>query len=135
MGFFKKLFHLPEGKISKKELIRFLVKKRIRENAFLAMVGVKENDIDRAGIVLLSSLPEATIVTLVELYVVNKRRGMSDQENFHHLEARRPGKGIMPSPLVLESFIQYRIDIESKVEISEEFVREAVRICCENYGV
>ena len=137
MGFFKSIFGGPEGKISKKELIRKLVKMRINRPALFSN-DVSEQDVDRMGVIMLNSLPEGTIVTIEETYIKLSQQGYSDQEIFYKLDSGRPGSGIMPSPLTLSSFINYRLDIEVKnplIVISPFFIHEAVEVCLDNYGI
>jgi len=136
LGFFKSIFGGPEGKISKKELIRKLVKMRIKRPALFSN-DVSAQDIDRMGALMLNSLPEGTIVTIVETYIKLSQQGLSDQEIFYQIDSRRPGKGVLPSPLTLSSFVNYRLDIEVKnplIVISPFFIHEAVEVCLENYG-
>jgi len=137
LGFFKSIFGGLEGKISKKELIRELVKMRINRPALFSN-DVSEHDVDRMGAIMLNSLPEGTIVTIIETYIKLGQQGLSDQEIFYRIDSRRPGQGVMPSPLTLSSFIQYRLDIEVKnplIVISPFFIHEAVEVCLGNYGI
>ena len=77
-----------------------------------------------------------TVVTLATLNAV--KQGALDQQVFDSIEAHRSttGSGVMPNPLDLESFTQYRIAVECRpvMSISSGFVSEAVQICRQHFG-
>ena len=126
---------------SKTDLVRDLFKQRMREDplvsAFAIASGFEERTVDSLEFEQLAGLPECTIVTNVETYAMLKKQGVRDEDIFVRIEAHRAsiGCGEMPTPLTLESYIQYRVDLEhsQRVPISPEFVAEAVRICRRHY--
>ena len=94
--------------------------------------------VDSLGPMELAGIPEAAIVTIVETYALSKRSGASDLDIFNHIEAHRSqiGSGTMPDPLDLESYIQYRIEIENSTDapISRQFVSDAVQLSRKECG-
>lgn len=136
MGFWKSLF--GGGRPGKNDLIRSLAKQRVRDDPMAAAMGFNEHMVDSLGMMQLAGLPESTIITIVETFAMLKKHGASDQEIFQRIEAHRSsiGSGEMPNPLNLESYIQYRVELEHShgSPISEEFVSEATRVCREHYG-
>lgn len=132
---------LGKKRPSKTELIRSLLKQRMREDSSVSTMaiasGIDERTVDTFEIELLAGLPECTIVTNVETYAALKRLGMRDEDIFARIEAHRAsiGSGEMPKPLNLESYIQYRVDLEHKERfpISSEFVAKAIRISRHHY--
>lgn len=131
MGFFSSLF--GGGGPSKNDVIRSLAKTRLR------LLGIDDGPIDSLGMLQLAGLPESTIATIVESYGALKKRGESDEEIFLRIESHRAqiGSGDIPEPLTLESYVQYRIDVEHShgaVPIDEGFITAAVRICREHFG-
>ena len=134
MGFLKKMFGAG---LNKDDLIRSLAKNRISEDPLASSMSYDESMVDSLGAMELAGIPEAAIVTIVETYALSKKSGASDSDIFDHIEAHRSqiGSGVMPNPLNLESYIQYRIAIEHShgAPISKQFVSEAVAICCKQY--
>lgn len=127
MRIFGKLF----GKgMSKEKLIKSLVRKRIQDDPFAKVLGI---DVDALSDLELMGLPEATIVTIVETYYMMKHQeNLPDEEIFEVIEAHRSimsgDTGTMPSPLMLSSYIKYRLSLEHShgVPISSKFVDEAI---------
>ena len=136
MGFWKSLF--GDRRPSKNDLIRGLAKQRVREDPSASAMGFNENMVDSLGIMQLAGLPESTIVTIVETYAALKKHGVSDSEIFARIEAHRSsiGGGEIQNTLSLESYIQYRIELEHShgAQISEEFVAEAISVCRQHFG-
>lgn len=125
LGIFGKLF----GKgMSKEELIKNLVRKRVQNDPIAKMLG----EVDELSELELLGLPEATIVTIVETYCMTKRQtNLHDEEIFEAIEAHRSmlgDSGKMPSPLTLSSYIKYRLGLEHShgAPISNKFVDEAI---------
>ena len=130
MGLFKSLFG---GGPSKNDLVRNLAKQRVRE------MGGDESMVDSLGFIQFAGLPENTIATIVETYSMLKKRGGADQEVLASIEAHRSrmsGSGEMPSPLNLETYIQYRIALEAShgAPISADFLRDATNACRQHFG-
>jgi len=125
MGIFKKLF---DGGMSKENLIKKLVRKRLQNDPIAKMLG----NVDDLSDLELMGLPEATIVTIIETYCTMKHQAnLPDDEIFEAIEAHRSmfgDKGEMPSPLTLSSYIKYRLGIEHShgAPISSKFIDEAI---------
>lgn len=136
MGLLKKLFG---GGSSKEDLIRNLAKKRVREDSMASQMGFDEGMVNSLGTMQLLGLPEAAIVTIVETYALSLKSGASDEAILNHIENHRSqiGSGILPSPLNLESYIKYRIEIEHShgAIISKEFISEAIAVSRAHYGI
>ncbi len=114
--------------MSKEVLIKNLLRKRIQNDPIAKMLG----NVDDLSTVQLMSLPEATIVTIVETYYMMKRQSNSTDEGIlEAVEEHRSmfgDKGTMPSPLTLSSYIKYRLNIEHSqgILINSKFVDEAI---------
>lgn len=136
MSFWRSLF--GGGRPRKSELIRNLAKQRVRDDPMAAAMEFDERMVDTLGTMQLAGLPESTIVTIVETYATLKKHGVSDGEIIQRIEAHRSsiGSGELPRPLNLDSYIQYRLELEHShgAPISEEFVTDAIRVCREQYG-
>lgn len=136
MGLWSSLF--GGGRPSKNDLIRSLAKHRVRQYPMASAMGFDERMVDSLGMMQLAGLPESTIATIVETYAMLKKHGAADHEIFSRIEAHRTqiGSGEIPNPLNLESYTQYRIEVEHShgAPISDDFVAEAVRICREHFG-
>lgn len=136
MGLWSSLF--GSGDLSKNDLIRALAKQRIRQDPRASAMGFSDSMIDSLGVLQLTGLPESTIATIVETYAMLKKRGAPDHEILGRIEAHRSsiGSGVMPTPLNLESYTQYRVEIEHGhgAPISSQTVAEAVRKCRQHFG-
>lgn len=134
MGLWSSLF--GGGHPSKEDLIRSLVKKRVSTDP-MASRWVDANMVDSLDALQLISTPEGSIVTIIETYALMKKQGASDQQIFDAIEAHRSslGTGAMPSPLTVESYTQYRIEVECRnvMPLSSGFVSEAVQICRQHF--
>lgn len=136
MGFLR---NQSEGsRLTKEDLIRSLVKRRVREDPLAEGMGYSESMVDSLGTMELMGFPEAAIVTIVETYALSQQSGASDEAIFDHIENHRSqiGSGTMPTPLNLESYIKYRIQIEHShgAPISEQFISDAIATCRDHYG-
>lgn len=126
---------LGAGSGNKIDLIRSLAKKRIRSDSFASkLVG----DINNISETMLMSLPEATIVTIVETYWQLKNQGLSVKEILESIENHRASfgdSGILPSQLTLPNYIKYRIRLEHSngAPISDDFIDEAVQAANEAF--
>lgn len=125
MGILSRLFDL--GGTAKDKLIKNLAKERIGSDPMAASMGFDKNMVDSLTDIQLASLPEATIVTIVETWAILNKKGIPDSEILEHIEAHRSSlgdSGIMPSPLTLSNYIKYRVELEHKhgAPISDEFI-------------
>lgn len=145
LGFFKNLFHSPEGngfaesqKFStdkKIHLIKQLAKKRVQNDPVLKEKyrGKNVPKIDDLPEMMLMGLPEGTIVSIVEVYWMmrNQAKG-SDKEIFQAIESHRAPlsseKTTMPSPLTLSNYVKYRLKIDHSdgVPISDKIIETAI---------
>lgn len=136
MGLWNSLF--GGGRPSKNDLIRTLAKQRVRQDPTASAMGFNERMVDSLGMLQLAGLPESTIATIVETYATLKKHATSDHEIFARIEAHRSriGSGEIPNPLNLESYTQYRIQLEHGhgIPISEDSVAEAVRASRQHFG-
>lgn len=109
-------------------LIRKLVEQRAKEGLFsrwfVSVGSMRDED--------LIGLPEATIVTIVEMYSTFARAGLKDQEIFDSIEAQRSmfGVGSDQHPPALLSYVTYRIRLEhdSGRRITDNQIARAVSI-------
>jgi len=136
MGFLKKPF--GGGSSNKEDLIRNLVKKRIKEDPLAEILGYDESMVDSLETMELMGIPEAAIVTIVETYALSLKNGAPEDAIFNHIENHRSqiGSGTLPNPLNLESYIKYRIEIEHDygAPISEKFISDAIVASREYFG-
>lgn len=136
MGLWSSMF--GGGRPSKNDLIRALAKQRVRKDPTASAMGFNEQMVDSLGTMQLAGLPESTIATIVETYAMLKKHGAADHEIFARIEAHRSsiGSGKTPNPLDLESYTQYRVELEHSdgAPISEEHVTEAVHVCRQHFG-
>jgi hypothetical protein len=123
-------------------LIISLTKKRIYSDPFLKQRYEEDNieQIEKWPEILLMSIPEATIVSIVQTYwMIKHQTGASDREILDAIERHRktlfPESGPMPSPLTLSSYIKYRLNMELSygVPISSEFIDQAIKEANEAY--
>lgn len=108
------------------ELTHHLIKKRVSKTPELNM---DESTIDSLEGMMLAGMPESTIVAIVELYVRMKEADISDKEIFQQFEQMRSGSGKMPSPLNLNSYINYRLRLEhvDGIGLTNEFTTDAIK--------
>ena len=136
MGLLSKLF--GGAGPNKEELIKSLVKERIKLDPMAESMGFNEDMVDSLGTMQLMGLPEAAIVTIVETYALSLKSGAPDEAILNHIENHRSqlGAGTMPSPLNLDSYIKYRIKIEHEygAPISEELISRAIKKTRQRYG-
>jgi len=101
-------------------------------------MGFSESMIDSLGAMALMGIPEAAIVTIVETYALSLKSGAPEEAILNHIESHRSqfGAGTMPTPLNLETYIKYRIEIEHGhgAPISEQFVSRAIATTRDQYG-
>ena len=131
MGLLGRLF--GGGGTNKNNLIKHLVKERIQSSPGFAARGFDESMVDSLSSLQLAGLPESTIVTIVESWVIMSNRGVPDAEIFESIEAHRSrlaGSGDMSSELSLSNYIKYRIDLEHQhaEPISDDFIDYAIDV-------
>ena len=121
MGFFSNLFGGP----SKDDIIRALIKRRLAEYGVLGDFGRDVNSMNRTA---LYGTPEATILVIVETYVALKKSGVADSAIFERIEKHRAraGRGQLPQPLSLQSYVAYRIAMEHShgAPVPDDFIAE-----------
>lgn len=99
----------------KLQLIRALLKKRAEKSFVARLLGNVESLFEYSDVELMGS-PEATVVTIVETYLELHHQGVPDDEIFEAIERHRQttGRGQLPKPLNLDSYIKYRLRIEHR---------------------
>jgi hypothetical protein len=130
MGMLKKLFTI--GKHDECDVIRALIIHRLGGSP-----DFDEKMIKRMGKTQLMLSPESAIFEIVETVYKFRKYGRQVPEILAWIEVQRskngreimPSRGIMPKPLNLESYIEYRVDIEHGERLSQKFIAEAIRIC------
>jgi len=109
MGFLKKLLgKKPNDKIA---LIRDLVKERVESDPFVKHLV----EIESLSEFELMGLPEATVVTIVESYMIfTQKQGILSEEALGLIENHRSAirSGEIPSPLTLTSYVKYRLALD-----------------------
>ena len=78
----------------------------------------------------LVGLPEGTIVTIVETYIVMRGLAVAEEEIFSSIERYRSAAitGNMPRDVDFKSYIKYRIQLEHRHGISDDAVEKAIEI-------
>ena len=114
MGLLKSLFGSRESK--KWETIKEGVIKRFSGYQELMKMSGESSRLPKISKEQLLGTPEATIITIVENYYQGMNHGLSEHETFQRIEMHRSmgGSGIMPDPVNLESYVNYRMGIEYK---------------------
>ncbi len=99
---------------SKTDLIRSLVKARLRDDPMAKIAGVSPDTVDQQSDEDVLGAPEASIVTIVESYIQLSRLGFPEPEILRRIEKHRSmiGSDAIPSPLTLRSYIRYRVSLE-----------------------
>ena len=102
------------SKRTKFDLIRDLIKERLREDPMPAAMGVTPEMIDHQPDQLLVGTPEGTVVTIIETYHALRDAGASLAEALIAIEQHRnkfiPGR--MPIAPSLSTYINYRVRLE-----------------------
>ena len=111
MGWFGKILG---GGRTKQDLILTLVKKRLTGDVLADAVGATPEAIDELPPEMLISLPEATIVSIVEAWAQGRSRQIPEEQVFKFIEAHRSmaAQGELPASPTLSSYVRYRIDLE-----------------------
>ena len=99
---------------SKMDLVRRMLKARLRADPIAALLGAGPEVVDATNDVELMGTPEATIATIVETHATMKRQGVPEAQILELIENHRSmiGSDRMPSPLTLRSYIRYRVSLE-----------------------
>lgn len=111
--------------MDKEEYIKRMIKRRVSITPGLF---IDNRTIDRLSGLELYSMPESTIVSIVELYVGLKNMNIPDKEIFQQFELMRPGSGRIPLPLNLKTYVYYRIQLEHNDNsgLNRSYVNSAV---------
>jgi hypothetical protein len=111
MSLFNKLFGQRPTKI---DLIRTLLKSRLRSDSMAQLAEVSPDIVDAQPDAAIIGTPEGTIATIVETYTTMRRQGVPDAQILEFIEEHRSmiGADTMPSPLTLRSYIRYRVSFE-----------------------
>lgn len=121
MGFFDAIFGKKRAGASgdrpppdKIKWIRALAKKRVIQDPVAGVQGFTPAMVEQLPPEILIGLPEGTLVTIVETFALLKAQEVSDADALQSIERYRSviASGLLPSPLSLESYIEYRIDLE-----------------------
>lgn len=96
------------------DLIRNLLKERLRADQMAQLAGVTPDLVDQQSDEDILGTPEATIVMIVESYNSLKQLGIPEADILARIEKHRSmiGKGTLPAPLTLRSYIKYRVSLE-----------------------
>ena len=99
---------------SKENLIRTLVKKRVAGDVFADAVGATPKAVDELAPEIVISLPEATIVSIVEAWTQGRSRQIPEEHVFQFIEAHRSmaAQGKPPASPTLNSYVSYRVNLE-----------------------
>lgn len=142
MGLFSKILgsKLLGGGIDKTALIKRLVRLRCRNDPMAEVMGIDDEMIDSFSTFQLMGLPEATIVTIVEMWAIRHKQSIPDSAIFSIIEKLRshmyPSGQLLPSPLNLTNYIKYRLSIElpsSAYPIDEPWIDAAVEVAKKTY--
>lgn len=111
MGWFSKF--LGSGR-TKEDMIRSLVKNRLAGDVLADAIGAIPEAINEAPPEMIWSLPEATIVAIVEAWAQGRSRQIPEKQIFQFIEAHRSKavKGELSASPTLISYLRYRIDLE-----------------------
>jgi hypothetical protein len=119
----------PELKL---KLIRSLVKKRVIEDEAARQLGYTPAMIDSLSVEVLTGIPEATIVTIVDAFAQLKIKGMAQVAVLNAIERSRTGGSAenVPDEMTLEAYVEYRINREhgAEVTLSPKHIFESVEL-------
>ena len=126
-------------KKSKTEFIKELIQFRIdTDDALKTYENYDRNCLDTVDEVSLLGMPEASIVWIVEAYVLSLKAGATARQIFDLLESVRSqnGFGQMPEVLNLNSYVKYRIEIEHQFgsRISDYYIQRAIDLSMKYFG-
>lgn len=128
-----------ESPETKNDFIRSLVRNRVQKDPLMQGMGYDIGMVDSLDQSKIVGLPEATIAVIVETYSLLRRAGAAEHDTFERIEAFRaqhqPGTGPLPTPLTLDSYVAYRIEIEhGHARLSKKFIASAILACREYFG-
>ena len=111
MSFVSKFFG---PKRTKFDLIRDLIKTRLREDPIARAMGATPEMVDQQPDEVLIGTPEGTVVTILETYHSLRDRGASFAEALIAIERHRNQfiSGRMPITTSLSTYIIYRVQLE-----------------------
>src|SRR5205809_975029 len=111
MGFFSNIFGPTRTKF---DLIRHLIKERVREDPGAEAIGITPKMVDQQSDDVLIGTPEGTVVTIVETYHSLRDSGASLVEALVAIEQHRNQfiSGRMPISASLSTYISYRVRLE-----------------------
>lgn len=131
MGFLSKLFGSNNATQSnpKIDIIKKYVKKKISGDPSAPLT---ISDVDSMPEEILMGLPEATLFWIVENYWLHKKQGFEDKDTFQAIENHRSNMtgeaGILPTPLNLENYVKYRVNLEHKEgSPNDNLIEEAIK--------
>ena len=123
---------------SKTDLIRSLLKARLRDDPVAKIAGVSPETVDQQSDEDVLGAPEATIVTIVESYIQLSRLGFPEPEILRRIEKHRSmiGSDTMPSPLTLRNYIRYRVSLEyaHTAPVSDASLDSSISAALEYFG-
>lgn len=112
--------------LTKDSLIRMSIKKRIKDQK----LKVSPEYVDEMPMMSLMNFPEATVVTIVEVYSGLRQKGGSEKKSIKQIETIRSsaGQGKFNSKFSLSDFVQYRLQIEHpNDDLTEEHIGDLMR--------
>ncbi len=111
MSIFDNLFG---RRATKFDLIRKLLKARLRSDPMAQLAGVNPDEVDSQPDAVVLGTPEGTITTIVETYITMKRQGVSEDQILLLIEEHRSeiGADTVVFPLPLRDYIRYRVSLE-----------------------
>jgi len=119
--------------MNKIDFIRKLAKMRIQNDPMAANFDIKAEDLDYLTDTMLLGLPEATIVTIVEIYwKIKEKENIDNKTIFEYIEKIRTAsdeaKINLPQSLTMFNYIKYRLNKEhsSYLQIDDDFLKEAI---------
>jgi hypothetical protein len=124
--------------VNKNELIKQLVKLRVKSDPMVNATGFNENMVDALSEFQLAGLPESTIIAIVETWAILKKKGIPEEEIFMKIENHRASFGDfgeLPTPLTLSNYIKYRLDLEHGhgAPIKKEFLDNAIEVAINSF--
>ncbi len=111
MSFFSNIFG---PKRTKFDLIRNLIKERLREDPNAVAIGITPEMVDQQPDDVVIGTPEGTVVTIIETYHALRDSGASLAEAVIAIEQHRNQfmRGRMPIAASLSTYINYRVQLE-----------------------
>jgi hypothetical protein len=125
------LSQLSSTVVDKNELVKVLVRLRIRNDPMARQMGFDETIVHSLAPDQIAGLPESTILTIVETWAILRKKKILDSEIFSRIEQHRSQAfplGQMPSPLTLTTYVKYRLRLEHAhgLPLDDSFVDAAI---------